>query len=132
MSDATIRLIVALVVVVVALGVAYLAKKVRRPIHPEVVVGDIGDRPGIVMFTSTDCSTCKKAIDRLKAASLPFREVTHELEPARFETWEVVAVPLTVFVDVDSHVVAALTGVPSKRAIADAARRAGVSAVSTG
>jgi len=123
---------IAVAVILMSLGVAFVATKIRKPIHPEVVVGDVGERPGVVMFTSTDCATCKKAIARLKASSLPFREVTHELEPVRFEVWEVIAVPLTVFIDDDSKVVAALPGVPSRRAIASAARRAGVSSVSVG
>lgn len=117
-------------VIVVALVVAFVATKVRRPVHPTVVVGDLGDRPGVVLFSSTDCKTCKETIARLKSLSLPFREVTYELEPHRFEEWEIVAVPLTVFVDVDSRSVAALTGVPSKRSLTRAAARAGV--VSTG
>jgi hypothetical protein len=128
MSDPMVRLIVALGVVALALGVAYVASKIRRPIHPDIVVGDVGDRPGVVMFTSTDCSTCKQAIGRLKTAQVPFREVTHELEPARFEEWEVLAVPLTVFLNESSEAVAVLTGVPTKRAIGRAAARAGIDA----
>lgn len=126
MSDGVIRLLVAFGLVVLALSIAYVASKVRRPIHPAIVVGDVGDRPGVVLFTSTDCSTCKKAIARLKAASVPFREVTHELEPTRFESWEVMAVPLTVFLNESSEPVALLTGVPTDRAIRRAALRAGL------
>ena len=126
MSDEAVRLIIAVGVVVVALAIAYAATKMRRPIHPDIVVGDVGERPGVVMFTSTDCSTCKQTIERLKAAAIPFREVTHELEPARFETWEVMAVPLTVFLNESSEAVALLTGVPTKRAIVRAAARAGI------
>lgn len=128
MSDAMVRLIIAGGVVALALAVAYVATKMRRPIHPAIVVGTVGDRPGVVMFTSTDCATCKEAIGRLKAASIPFREVTHELEPARFEEWEVMAVPLTVFLTESSEPVALLTGVPSKRAISRARVRAGIPA----
>jgi glutaredoxin len=126
MSDPVARLLVAGGVIAVSLLIAVAASKFTRPLHPSVVVGEVGDRPGVVLFTSTDCTTCKKAIERLKAASVPFREVTHELEPARFESWEVVAVPLTVFVDASDRVVATLTGVPSNRAIRKAARSAGV------
>lgn len=126
MSDQVVRLLVALGVVGVALVAAFIATKVRKPIHPDIVVGDVGDRPGVVMFTSTDCSTCKQAIARLKESSIPFREVTHELEPTRFESWEIVAVPLTVFLDSASTVVAMLPGVPSRRALRKAAANAGV------
>lgn len=121
-----IRLLVAVGVIVLSLLIAFVASKVRRPIHPDIVVGEVGDRPGVVLFTSTDCSTCKKTIARLKAASVPFREVTHELEPTRFESWEVVAVPLAVFLDESSEPVALLTGVPTARAIRKAAVHAGL------
>ncbi len=120
------RVAVAVAVIAVALVVAFVATKLRRPVHPTIAVGDIGERPGVVLFSSTDCKTCKETIARLKALSVPFREVTYELEPHRFEEWEIVAVPLTVFVDVDSHPVATLTGVPSKRTLANAAAVAGV------
>lgn len=120
------EVVIAVVVIGVALVAAFVATKLRRPIHPTIVVGDIGDRPGIVLFSSTDCTTCKETIARLKALVVPFREVTYELEPHRFEEWEIVAVPLTVFVDADSLPIAVLTGVPSKRTLAKAAALAGV------
>jgi glutaredoxin len=126
MSEAWIRILIALAVIAAAVLVAFVSSRIRKPVHPSVVVGDIGDRPGVVMFTSTDCSTCKRAIERLKSASIPFREVTHELEPHRLEAWEVVAVPLTVFLNASSEAVSVLTGVPSKRAVAAGARKAGI------
>lgn len=111
----------------IAVLVAFIAKSVRKPIHPTVFVGDLGDRPGVVLFTSTDCSSCKKAIARLKDMSVPFREVTHELEPQQFEEWEVVAVPLTVVLDVDGDAVEVISGVPPKRSLRNALKSAGVS-----
>ncbi len=126
MSDPVVRLAIAAVVIAVAVGVSYLAKAVRKPMHPSIVIGDVGDRPGVVLFTSTDCSSCKKAIARLKELSVPFREVTHELEPNQFEAWEVVAVPLTVVIDDDGDAVDVISGVPPKRHLLKAARSAGV------
>jgi hypothetical protein len=115
-------------VIVVAAAFAFVAKAVRRPIHPTVRVGDLGDRPGVVLFTSTDCSNCKRAIARLKDLAIPFREVTHELEPRQLEAWEVVAVPLTVVLDADGEAVAVLSGVPARRAIVKAVRSVGMDA----
>ncbi len=118
--------VIAVAVIAAALGVAFVATKLHRPMHPTIVVGDLGDRPGVVLFSSTDCKTCKETIARLKALSMPFREVTYELESHRFEEWDVVAVPLTVFINADSLPVAVFTGVPSKRTLTAAAGLAGV------
>lgn len=126
MSDAWIRVLIAVAVIGSALVVALISSRLRKPVHPSIVVGDVGERPGVVMFTSTDCSTCRRAIARLKDASISFREITHELEPHRFEAWEVVAVPLTVFLNASSEAVSILTGVPSRRAVAAGARKAGI------
>ena len=128
MSDPVVRVAIALAVIVVAVVVAVIAKSVRKPIHPTVFVGDLGDRPGVVLFTSTDCSSCKKAIARLKEMSVPYREVTHELEPQQFEAWEVVAVPLTVVLDADGEAVEVISGVPPKRLMRNAMKTAGMSA----
>ncbi len=122
-----IRLLVAVGVIASALVLAAVANRYRKPVHPEVQVGEVGARPGVVLFTSTDCSTCKRTIERLKKLDLPYREITYELEPHRFDTWGVVAVPLTVFVDADDHVGRVFTGVPSRRRLRGAASSVGIS-----
>lgn len=126
MSDQAVRIVVVIVVVAAAVGVAFVARKVQRPMHPQVMVGDVGDRPGVVLFTSTNCGNCKKAIAVLKDESIPFREITHDLEPQRFESWAVHAVPLTVVIDLDGGVVDMVSGVPSHRFLAKAIRSAGI------
>jgi glutaredoxin len=126
-SEPAIRLLVAIGVIVSALLLAAVLNRYRRPVHPTVSVGEVGDRPGVVLFTSTDCSNCKRTIERLKKLDVPYREVTYELESQRFADWGVVAVPLTVFVDGDSHVEYAFTGVPSRRKLVRAAKAAGIS-----
>ncbi len=126
MSEPAIRLLVAVGVIASALVFAAVLNRYRRPVHPTVSVGEVGDRPGVVLFTSTDCSNCKRTIERLKQLGMPYREVTYELESTRFDSWGVVAVPLTVFVDGDGHVGDVLTGVPSRRKLAGAAKAAGV------
>jgi hypothetical protein len=62
----------------------------------------------------------------LEGASIPFREVTYDLEPQRFDTWDVVAVPLTVVLDVHGGVVDSMTGVPHRRALVKAVDAAGI------
>ncbi len=126
MSEPAIRLLVAVGVVASALLLAAVLNRYRRPVHPAVRVGEVGDRPGVVLFTSTDCTNCKRTIERLKQLGMPYREVTYELESQRFDDWGVVAVPLTVFVDVDGHVEGVLTGVPSRRKLIGAAKSTGV------
>jgi thiol-disulfide isomerase/thioredoxin len=125
-SEPAIRLLVAVGVIASALVFAAVLNRYRRPVHPTVSVGEVGDRPGVVLFTSTDCSNCKRTIERLKQLGMPYREVTYELESQRFDSWGVVAVPLTVFVDGDGHVEDVLTGVPSRRKLVGAAKASGV------
>ena len=126
MSDPIVRLAIVVAVVAVAIGVAWILRRVANPPHPSVTVGDVGERPGIVLFTSTTCPTCKEVIALLQDMSLPYREVTSDLEAHRFDTWGIVAVPVTVVVDRDSTVVAAMSGGPRRRALARAAADAGV------
>jgi hypothetical protein len=120
------RMMIVLGVVALAVFAAYLARRLARPVHPEITVGDVGDRPGVVLFTSTDCGNCKEAIAVLQSASIPFREVTHDLEPQRFDTWEVLAVPLTVVLDAEGNIVDSMTGVPRRRALSRAVQAAGI------
>lgn len=117
MSDTTVRLVVVFVAIAAALVIAVIATKVKRPIHPVITVGDVGDRPGVLLFTSTDCGTCREAIAVLQDESIAFREVTYDLEPHRFETWTVFAVPLTVVVDAEGEVLKMMSGVPPRRAL---------------
>lgn len=126
MSDDIVRVMAVLVVVGVALVVAAVARKVQRPVHPGITVGDAGDRPGVVLFTSTECGTCKKTIALLKSESIAFREITYDIEPQRFDLWMVFAVPLCVVLDKGGDVVEVMSGVPRTRALRRAVRRAGI------
>ena len=128
MTPQVVRILFVVAAVSVALVVAMVLRRAQRPVHPTVSVGDVGDRPGVVLFTSTDCGNCKKAIALLESEGIPFREVTHDLEPQRFETWGVVAVPLTVVVDAEGDLVGTMSGVPRPKTIARAVRLAGIRA----
>lgn len=126
MNDIVLRLLVVAAVVAVAAAIAWVIRRVRTPPHPRVIVDEVGERPGVVLFTSTTCPTCKDAIAELESHGIAFREVTNDLEPGRFETWGVAAVPLTVVVDADGGVVRTFSGVPRRRPLMSALREAGV------
>jgi hypothetical protein len=125
-TESAVRILIPIGIIASALVLASVLNRYRRPVHPQVRIGEVGDRPGVVLFTSTDCSTCKRTIERLKRLHIAFREVTYDLEPQRFDTWGVVAVPLTVFIDADDIIGNVLTGVPSRRTLARAATSAGL------
>ena len=123
MSDAAIRALLVgggtLLVVILALA----TRRWQRPTHERVDVAGLGLPPGIVIFTSTDCATCKEALARVRTADAPVREVTWELERALLEQAKVAAVPLTVVVADDGTVVDQMVGVPRRRRLARATRR---------
>jgi hypothetical protein len=126
MTDEAARLLLVAGVLAVAGLVAALINRLQRPPHPTLAVQPEGERPGVVLFTSLDCTTCKETIALLHSKAVPFREITHELEPQRFEAWRVLAVPLTVVLDDESGVVDAIAGVPSSRRLSGALRTAGL------
>lgn len=107
---------------------ALVINRFRKPPHPSLVVRSDGDRPGVVLFTSLDCTSCRETIALLRSEGVAYREITHELEPQRFEAWRVLAVPLTVVLDAESVVIDAIAGVPTPRRLAHAFRSAGLAA----
>lgn len=126
-NDTVVRLIVVAAVVLLAASIAWIVRRFRMPPHPAVTVGEVGDRPGVVLFTSTTCSTCSDVIARLESLDVGFREVTNELEPQRFAAWGVAAVPVTVVVDAHGRAVATFSGIPRTRPLRRAMRDAGIS-----
>lgn len=126
MTDEAVRLLLVMGVLALAAIIAFAINKLRKPPHPTLVVQSDGDRPGVVLFTSLECVTCRDTITLLRSNGVPFREITHELEPQRFEAWRVLAVPLTVVLDTESVVVDAIAGVPSSRRLSGALRSVGL------
>jgi hypothetical protein len=124
MTDEAVRLLLVAGTLAAAVLVALVVNRLRKPPHPPLAVQDEGDRPGVVLFTALECSRCKETIAILRSMGVQFREITHELEPQRFEQWRVLAVPLTVILDEDGVVVDAIPGVPSQRRLAGALRSA--------
>ena len=126
MADTAVRVGIVLAAVVVALAVAWVARRMKNPPHPSVRVGSGAEFPGVVLFSSTTCTTCTEMIALLQSVGVHYREITDELEAHRFEEWGVVAVPLTVVIDADGEVEATFSGVPKRRRLTAAIERAGV------
>jgi hypothetical protein len=112
MSDLGLRLlVVGGVVVVVALS-TLAARRYGSPHLRPVDVDGLDLPPGLVVFTSTTCATCRRALGAAKATGAPLREITYELEAATFERAGVGAVPLTLVIGGDGEVVDQVGGVP--------------------
>jgi len=124
MSDPALRALAAAAIIATAAGIGLLAARWSRPSHPALDLSGLGLPPGIVLFTSTGCATCREARACAEGVGLPIREVTHELEPGLFERAGVEAVPLTAVVDRDGRVLAQFAGAPRRRALARAAAAA--------
>jgi hypothetical protein len=120
MDEVWVRALLAALAVGVVVGGAMLTRSLQRPGHPTLVLTAAGFSPGIVMFTSTDCTTCKDALSAVRPLDVPLREVTWELEAQVLERLEVSAVPLTVFVGPGDAVIDQIVGVPSARRLARA------------
>lgn len=117
------------IVIAVAFGaaaVAYLIRRMANPPHPDIRVGSGASFPGVVLFTSTTCTTCTETIALLQSEGIGYREITDELESHRFEEWGVVAVPLTVVLDAEGTVEATFSGVPKRRRLLSSLDRAGI------
>ncbi len=123
MEDVLVRLGVVAAVVVAALALARLSRPWQDAAHPPLSIppGDLP--PGIVLFTSTDCDQCAAARAALKKASIQFREVTYELEAARFERYGVQGVPLLARLEASGEQSFLAAGVPTRGSLR-AVRRA--------
>ena len=122
-----------LVSVVVVLGLALvvvvavrLIARWQKPPHPPIDLDGIGERPGVIVFTSTDCTSCSEAMRVVGGASSSIREVTWELEPHLFDRYHVEAVPLIAVLDAGGRSLFFGTGVPSGARLRAAIRKAGV------
>ena len=121
-----LQIAIVLVAIVVVIGAVRLFARWQRPSHPPVDAAGLGEEPGVVIFTSTDCANCEKARRVIGSLDVPIREVTWELEPSVFEDRGVEAVPLTAVVDASGRVEYLTAGVPRKRSVVRAAERAGL------
>ncbi|HEX9644800.1 MAG TPA: hypothetical protein VGC11_12490 [Acidimicrobiia bacterium] len=119
------RLAVVAVVVLAAVGIAYLARRARRPIHAPVRLDGLDLAPGVVAFTSNACDTCAAAMAVVGSLDVPVRRVSHQEEAGVFASAGVESVPLLVVTDRAGTATAQFVGVPPRRALARAVRAAG-------
>lgn len=98
MNETLLRLLLITALIVVAAGLAWLARR-KLSHHPPVDIGGIEFDPGLVVFTSTACGRCREVMTAAKATGAPMREVTFELEPDLQQQVGVVGVPLTLVID---------------------------------
>lgn len=121
-----LRIGVIVVAILLVIAASRLVARWQRPSHPAIDLGDFGPRPGLVMFTSTDCVNCTEALGIVRSLDIPYREVTWELEPALFDQIGVEAVPLITIVDAAGTVKLLAAGVPRRRSVERAAASAGL------
>ena len=120
------RVALVLVLVAVVIVVVRLVARWQRPPHPPLDLGGLGDRPGVVVFTSTDCATCVEAMRTVSGVKAPVREVTWELEPHLFDQYGVEAVPLIAVLYRQGRSTMFATGAPSRRRFIKAVHAAGI------
>lgn len=125
MSETFLRLLLVVGVLAAAGTVALLSRRGRAK-HPPVVIAGLGLPPGIVVFTSTECSRCKEVLETAKRFAVPLREVTYELEPDLQERVGVVGVPLTLIIDRSGKLVAQLAGAVRPGVLGRAVARSGL------
>jgi hypothetical protein len=123
MSDLTIRLVILAAVVLVVVVVSLLARRLGAPYHAALDLSGLDLPTGLVMFTSTACENCKKALEVAKATGAPLREITHEIEPGMFDKAGVAGVPLTIVIDANGTVVDQMGGIPQRRRLQRALAR---------
>lgn len=121
MDDPLLRIAAVAVAAIVVVGLAVVSRRWQRPSHPRIDVAGLGFPPGIVIFTSTDCTKCKDALAALRGLDVPVREVTWELEGSLLESARVATVPLTAFVDGSGRVIDQIVGIPTARRLRRAA-----------
>jgi hypothetical protein len=123
-GDLALRVLLVVMVVAIAGGIAFLSRR-NTSYHPPVEIRGLGLPPGLVVFSSTDCQRCKKVLAAARLVEAPLREVTYELEPQLQESVGVVGVPLTLAIDKSGQLVAQLAGVVRVGTLRRAATRAG-------
>jgi hypothetical protein len=121
-----LRVAVVLALVLLVVVVVRLVARWQRPPHPPIDLDGLGDRPGVVVFTSTDCATCAEAMRVVGNAGRAVREVTWELEPRLFEEYRIEAVPLVAVLDGHGRSILFQTGVPDRNRFRRALRSAGI------
>lgn len=121
-----VSIAVVLALVLAVIGGVRLIARWQKPPHPPIDLDGLGDRPGVIVFTSTDCTTCTEAMQVVGEAGPAVREVTWELEPRLFDRYHVEAVPLVAVLDGAGRSVFFATGIPDRTRFRSAIRKAGI------
>ena len=112
------RLAIALAVAALALLIAWMLQRRRRPpvAGPRLTVPERVDRADfrgarapwlLAVFTNHDCETCGAVWDRVQGlggGTIDTREVRYEIDPDLYERYGVDACPLVILVDTDGVV----------------------------
>ena len=118
MSDASLRISLAVGLAGVAVAVALSARVLERR-RAAVVPLDLGDFAGrLVLITSAGCRSCDQARTTLNEAGVEFVESTFEREGERLKAAGVTAVPLLVGRNTAGEEVGRIAGRISRRALA--------------
>jgi hypothetical protein len=119
------RVVLAVVLAGLSLGVAALLQRRQRPDAPvrtgyavpaQLDRADFArpDAPWLVaVFTSATCTTCQGVWERaqpLASESVVVQEVEHQADRALHDRYEIEAVPTTLIADVEGVVVASFIG----------------------
>lgn len=116
MSEA--RVLLAVAIVTVALGVAGGARILRRHRAGRQPLLLDGLPTGLILFTDARCRGCVAARGVLHAAGRDFHEVAYGHDPDRFRATGVTAVPLLVARAVDGREVGRIAGRVTPRSLA--------------
>ena len=103
MPEPALRAILIVGVAAIAIVAGLLETRRRGTAQAPVRVDGLGFDSAIVVFTSTDCSRCRRTMRQLSALGATVREVAHELEPGLFESVGVDGVPLVVIMTPDGN-----------------------------
>ncbi len=119
------RIVIALVLACVALGVAAVLQRRQRPAAPVrtgyAVPAQLDrtdfDRPNapwlVAVFTSATCNTCQGVWERaqpLASAVVAVQEVEYQADRALHDRYAIEAVPTTLVLDADGVVAASFLG----------------------
>lgn len=121
-----VSVVVVVLLSLVVVAAVRLIARWQKPPHPPIDLDGLGERPGVIVFTSTDCTTCSEAMRVVDEAGSSVREVTWELEPQLFDRYHVEAVPLIAVLDDAGRSVFFGTGVPSNARFRSAIRKVGI------
>jgi len=135
------RLVIAVAVAVVAVLIAGILRRRRRPpsAGPRLVVPERVERADfrgasapwlMAVFTAHDCETCGEVWDRVRglgSETVDAREVRYDVDPDLYERYGVDACPLVIVVDAEGTVRASHHGPVTLEELEESLRRVGAS-----